>query len=585
LEEGRLDAASGERASEVTSDTMNPGQSAIGFMAVGSRTPVISAVAAATAAKIPSLPKRSGTWRLASVPLNAVLRVLLPIWLIISVALGIGQSIRIVRFRHRLRWARDTPDGLVEEAERLGQRLRVAVPELLVVPGLRTPLLWCLGRPRLVLPEKLVETLAIKQWRGILIHELAHLRRRDHWISWLELLAGLVWWWNPVYWVTRRRLDAEAELACDAWVVWALPKDRLSYAEVLFTICTSSLARPLAPTLGIAGSGRFFERRLTMILHEHVAYRLSPIGLIGACLLVLFALPSWSAARPVSFEQQGDLTVAPIAPTAGQGQAASAYGDVGAGDKAVVNRRRPDDIDDDVDDDNGDDDDCDNAADDDDDNGKHAACSKGKAKAETKVKGKAKKPEKAKKSRRDIDVNVSQLEKEIERKFGPGSEFEKRIEEVGEKIGKEIEAKFGPDFEKKMEKLGKEIEAKFGPDFEKKMEKLGKEIEMKLGAGSAFGKRMEELGKEMEAKFGPGSDFDKKIKESASGVVSKAPTVRSRNPLSSNAQVDGGSAKARRPADVRKRERRIRELEAQVRKLVDEIKTLRAAGSQGNDEE
>ena len=130
-------------------------------------------------------------------------------------------------------------------------------------------MLWCLGRPKLLLPCHLIKSLEASRWRGILAHELAHLRRGDHWVGRLELAAGLVWWWNPLYWLARRRLDAEAELACDAWVVWALPDDRLTYAEVLFQICSEfSLAGSPAPALGVAGSGRFFERRLTMILRD-----------------------------------------------------------------------------------------------------------------------------------------------------------------------------------------------------------------------------------------------------------------------------------------------------------------------------
>ena len=191
-----------------------------------------------------------------------------------------------------------------------------ARPELLVVPDLGTPMLWCLGRPQLLLPGRLVKTLPLDRWRGILTHELAHLRRGDHWVSRLELAAGLIWWWNPLYWLTRARLDAEAELACDAWVVWALPKDRLTYAEVsLISVPTLSLARPLAPTLGVAGSGRFFERRLTMILHNHVPCRLSPLGLLAACLLVSVALPSWSAAKLARRRPEDELVSPSVAPT------------------------------------------------------------------------------------------------------------------------------------------------------------------------------------------------------------------------------------------------------------------------------
>ena len=218
-------------------------------------------------------------------------------WLFVTGLLAAGQAWRILRFRRRLRLAVPAPDDLVEEAERIAGQLGGRVPELLVVPELGTPMLWCLGRPKLLLPAPLVKSLDLDRWRGILAHELAHLRRGDHWVSRLELLAGLLWWWNPLYWLTRARLDAEAELACDAWVVWALPKDRLAYAETLFDI-GSALSRAVspAPALGAAGSGRFLERRLTMILHERVPCRLSPLALLAAVLLVLLALPSWSAA-------------------------------------------------------------------------------------------------------------------------------------------------------------------------------------------------------------------------------------------------------------------------------------------------
>ena len=254
-------------------------------------------------------------------------RCLVSVWLVISVMLGIGQAMRIIRFRRLLRGAVPAPDDLIEEAEQIGWRLGVPVPELLVVPDLGTPLLWCLGRPQLLLPGRLVKTLPLDRWRGVLIHELAHLRRGDHWVSRLELAAGLIWWWNPLYWLTRARLDADAELACDAWVVWAQPKDRLAYAEVLFDLCaTLSLAKSPAPMLGVASSGRFLERRLTMILHDHVSCRLSPLGLLGACLLVLFALPSWSAANPVAVTSEGELFSLAVTSTADQASAGARHG-------------------------------------------------------------------------------------------------------------------------------------------------------------------------------------------------------------------------------------------------------------------
>ena len=162
-------------------------------------------------------------------------------------------------------------------------------------------MVWCLGRPVLLVPGDLLKTLERERWPGILAHELAHLRRGDPWVRRLELIAGLVWWWNPLYWLALRRLDFEAELACDAWVVWALPEDRFGYAESLVQICTSlSSAASPAPALGVAGGGQSFERRLMMVLHDRVSHHASSAGVLAAALLAALAIPSWTFAGPAS---------------------------------------------------------------------------------------------------------------------------------------------------------------------------------------------------------------------------------------------------------------------------------------------
>jgi beta-lactamase regulating signal transducer with metallopeptidase domain len=506
----------------------------------------------------------------------ALVRFIVWTWLATSVVLAGAQTVRIIRFRRRLLAAIPAPDDLIDEAGWISRQLGISAPELLVVPDLGTPLLWCLGRPQLLLPARLVKTLPLDRWRGILAHELAHLRRGDHWVSRLELAAGLFWWWNPVYWLARTRLDAEAELACDAWVVWALPKDRLTYAEVLFDICTTfSMAKPPAPTLSVAGSGRFFERRLTMILRGDVPCRLTPAGLLGAFVLLFCTLPSWSAVPAIP----DAVMTASLTSVSEVDQAATAADD----DEKVIKKDKDVDSDNDEDGDRDDDDD---------------AAARAKAKADAK----------SKKTDLDIDIDLSAIEKQIESKFGPGSDFEKKIEAFAKEIearfgsdsdfekkmeafGKEIEAKFGSgsDFEKKMEAFGKEMEAKFGSgsDFEKKMEAFGKEMEAKFGSGSDFEKAMTNLGEEMKEKFGPGSEFVQKLKkQSGSDVDKKAQRKGSEKSPSLRAKPETGDDRAAVDAQKRKRERRIQELEAQIDKLVSEIKALKSGDSrEKNDNE
>ena len=83
---------------------------------------------------------------LSSIPFS---RALFIGWFTVSATIAVGQFVRIVRFRRRLRGALPAPEFLVDEADRIGRWLGVHVPDLLVVDELGTPMLWCLGRPQL----------------------------------------------------------------------------------------------------------------------------------------------------------------------------------------------------------------------------------------------------------------------------------------------------------------------------------------------------------------------------------------------------------------------------------------------------
>ena len=118
--------------------------------------------------------------------------------------------------------------------------------------------------------------------RWILAHELAHVRRRDHLVRWLEWLACTVFWWNPIAWWTRRRLRAAGEICCDALVVntfGCAPRDYArSLVRALDLVRTERTSRPPA-FASAAHSGRrtrHLEKRLRMIITNRPAGTRSP---------------------------------------------------------------------------------------------------------------------------------------------------------------------------------------------------------------------------------------------------------------------------------------------------------------------
>jgi beta-lactamase regulating signal transducer with metallopeptidase domain len=221
---------------------------------------------------------------------------LLGLWIAGTAAMVLLQGVRIMRFRRLVFLGQAAPRWLVRQVRDRAALLRIRRPVTSVVPRIHSPFVWSFGRPRLLWPASLLDCLPQRSSRSIIVHELAHLRRRDHWVGWFLMLADCLWWWNPLFWYIRRQLRLNAELACDAWVISTLPEDRRAYAEALIEVTqlVSATAAPV-PALGMSTSARqVFERRLTMIMRDQVPCKVPLVGLLVIGLLGLVALPGWS---------------------------------------------------------------------------------------------------------------------------------------------------------------------------------------------------------------------------------------------------------------------------------------------------
>jgi beta-lactamase regulating signal transducer with metallopeptidase domain len=222
-------------------------------------------------------------------------------WMAASCWLGGGlivatvHGVRIVRLRCRLRGGHAASPELQQQLFKVAAALGVRPPLIQVLADLPSPMLCGWGRPRLLWPQGLETKLEVSGQQAVLVHELAHLRRRDHWTMWLLLAAGCVWWWHPLFWLVRREIGRAAELACDAWVVGTLPQGRRAYAEALLEVAMrGSWTATAAPVLGAAGSRRDFERRLTLVMRETPTCRLSLAAVVAAVALAVVALPGWT---------------------------------------------------------------------------------------------------------------------------------------------------------------------------------------------------------------------------------------------------------------------------------------------------
>jgi len=214
-----------------------------------------------------------------------------------SLAVTLVQVLRLVRIWRLLHRAAGAPAEFTTFVAGLAAELEVRPPAVRVSAEIQSPFVCALGRPVLAWPASGLASLRDSARRAVIVHELAHLARRDHWIGWIELAASCGWWWNPLFWYVRHQIHENAELACDTWVTGLFPESRRAYANALVDVAElDSLTTAAGPALGVGdGSRKLFERRLVMIMGDRVNYRMGALGFIGMGLLTLAALPGCSA--------------------------------------------------------------------------------------------------------------------------------------------------------------------------------------------------------------------------------------------------------------------------------------------------
>jgi len=227
--------------------------------------------------------------------LTALPRLPWQIWLTITFGIIAWRLLFSIRFSLSLKQARPAPhdvQALVNEcAALIGLR---NAPTAHLVGQRVSPLILCYPRPRLIIPVELWSELDADSRRVVILHELAHLKRRDHWTHGFNELLGALYWWHPLVWWMRRRIADEAENACDMWVTWLAPKSRRAYATALIQtqqFLTSKACTPTpASAVGILSpQAQRIARRLTMIMTHRNAPRSSSFGFLCVPALLLAA--------------------------------------------------------------------------------------------------------------------------------------------------------------------------------------------------------------------------------------------------------------------------------------------------------
>ncbi len=252
------------------------------------------------------------------------------------------SQLRMIRCHARLiRRGTEPPRVLEERVASLAREIGVRSPRVVTVQGIHSPMVWCLGRLTLLWPESLSSPQDCQRLQSVIAHELAHLRRCDHWVAWLDLAARIAWWWNPLYWFVSRRVCESAEMACDAMAIAAGDHKRGDYAKLLLELSTNFQTATPVSILGVGTSNAAsFERRLAMILSERVSGGRPLWGAVVAVALAMGALPAWSLAQQKEADK-ANQDANSNEPATDKGNAADAEATVTIAGKVVDDQGQP----------------------------------------------------------------------------------------------------------------------------------------------------------------------------------------------------------------------------------------------------
>jgi beta-lactamase regulating signal transducer with metallopeptidase domain len=202
-------------------------------------------------------------------PCVRFVRALPVLWLVGTVLIAgyiFFRSIRLWRIVKRERPITDSEilDLLEDCKMQMGIQTILGV---VVSDRIKSPALFGFIRPRLLLPQGMLETFNHEELRYVFIHELCHLKQRDIYLGWLMALLHVVHWFNPLMWFASGRMRADRELACDRLAISTMgPDEPPEYGRTIVSLLDSfSQVRYLPSVAGIVEDTCQMERRIKMI--------------------------------------------------------------------------------------------------------------------------------------------------------------------------------------------------------------------------------------------------------------------------------------------------------------------------------
>jgi beta-lactamase regulating signal transducer with metallopeptidase domain len=183
--------------------------------------------------------------------------------------------------------------------------------------------------PLIAVSPRVLDALDDRELDQVLVHEWAHVQRRDDVARFVQVLVVAIAGLHPAVWWINRQLQIEREAACDDWAV------RLTGSPRQFAACLTKLAslhvRPAEPSLAPTAAASGLSTRVVRLLDQGRSRSINNGHVAGAVLIPLLStialgvssveLVVGSSLSASPFDRATREAVEPVSRTASQGPA------------------------------------------------------------------------------------------------------------------------------------------------------------------------------------------------------------------------------------------------------------------------
>jgi len=285
---------------------------------------------------------------------------MLSVMLFLGWTIGVGWSLALLltAWRDARRLGKQghttTCTSLIEQLTVQGRLFGFrSLPRLLEVEGGGSPMLIGILRPTIVVPAETLGRLSMSEQKVVLGHELAHTKRGDVLWSTAAAFVQAAFFFHPLVWLNRRRLNLLQEVAADELAIAQQQHDPASYGGLLVSVVSKLGPARLLPRMSVetVGSVETLKTRLiamnrigrmsrrVVIASVFVLVGVVFIGLVPWRLVAAEPTPGDSKSLPVAEKSPATAGHAAIKPTTDEARVIAEIEKLGG--KVTVDEKSP----------------------------------------------------------------------------------------------------------------------------------------------------------------------------------------------------------------------------------------------------